>query len=862
MPSLPHLRPEANAFPDAATPSGPSPADYTRPVGKAATRRRSIEVPLATGTLPAPAPRSPTQREFAVAAVVPCYNRPADLEALLSDLAEIDLTFSDHTGSDARSTASVRLRIIVVDNASAPPINHPRTLRSTTRRTSPPTLEPLRLETNRGGSGGFNAGIARALEPPHQPDFVWLLDSDARVRHDTLTTLLRTLTANPHLAAAGSAVADPATGRIFEIGGRINRRTGRMEPARVAAPPHDRPILCEYVAACSALVRAEAIRRTGLMPDRFLNADDAEWFIRMARATGKGIAAAPRSVVYHPRFDRVPGFARYYQSRNALAPLEALGLAPPVRLARALREAARAAGQAMIGRDDRAALHIRGLADARAGVATGPAPAPLPPCEPPRPLAHLPDALAELIGSRQIPAGADARICADAAPAAAIQTIENACRSKGLRPVIETPGGVASAAARLLRSPRHPLAIVSAKGGPSSWLRARIQILVEEGGFVVRANRRSAKARSACKVLAAGLAHASALAPRSAVAAARAQSLPNSPPPLQTRTAAAPPLSLSAVVLSYNRRDALRQTLENLTDTLDAQPAPSEIIVVDNGSTDGSAAMVRELFPSARLIEPPGNIGVEGFNVGARAARGEVLLILDDDASPDPRALDEATALLSRRPDIAAVALHPRHPRTGESEWPFADPQRSADPRTRDDWPVMGCGNLVRAQAWRRAGGYERGFFLYRNDVDLALTLLAAGHHVRFDPAWVVWHDSPAAGRKSQRWFRTATRNWIWSARRHGAPTDAALGALLGWAWAHRLAGASPRAHLAALRGAIDGVLMSAPPLPRTVKPTGAPYRRLLKLKRPGGRSAQPRPSNNRREQTRAHPRRPTAAGR
>src|SRR5690606_34605702 len=88
----------------------------------------------------------------------------------------------------------------------------------------------------------------------------------------------------------------------------------------------------------------------------------------------------------------------------------------------------------------------------------------------------------------------------------------------------------------------------------------------------------------------------------------------------------------------------------------------------------------------------------------------------------------------------------------------------------RDDWPVMGCGNLVRRSAWQAVGGYEESFFLYRNDVDLALKLLAAGGKgggVWFDPTWVVWHDSPAAApnrRKSLRWFELATRNWIWLA--------------------------------------------------------------------------------------------------
>src|SRR5207253_932781 len=100
------------------------------------------------------------------------------------------------------------------------------------------------------------------------------------------------------------------------------------------------------------------------------------------------------------------------------------------------------------------------------------------------------------------------------------------------------------------------------------------------------------------------------------------------------------------------------------------------------------------------------------------------VLILDDDAHREPAALEAALALLGQRPSIGAVALHPRHPASGASEWPFAERART---EAEERWPVMGCGNLVRTDAWRAVGGYEEGFFLYRNDVDLALKLLAAG---------------------------------------------------------------------------------------------------------------------------------------
>jgi GT2 family glycosyltransferase len=284
------------------------------------------------------------------------------------------------------------------------------------------------------------------------------------------------------------------------------------------------------------------------------------------------------------------------------------------------------------------------------------------------------------------------------------------------------------------------------------------------------------------------------------------------------------------VVLSFNRRTELERTLNALR--AGSVTRTAEIIVADNGSRDGSAALVRQNFPDIRVIDLRRNLGVAGFNRGVDAARGQYVLVLDDDAVPDQEGLAGALSLLEAREELGAVALHPVHPASRVSEWPFAGPwQQSVAPRAvRTDWPVMGSGNLVRRADWLAVGGYEEGFFLYRNDTDLAMRLLHAGLGVAFDPTWVVWHDSPATARKSLRWFEIATRNWLWLARRHGRGWTGLAGGALGWAWAHRLAGLSPGRHIAAIRGAFAG-LFSPKPTMRTDRPSdGAAFASLLRL--------------------------------
>lgn len=296
---------------------------------------------------------------------------------------------------------------------------------------------------------------------------------------------------------------------------------------------------------------------------------------------------------------------------------------------------------------------------------------------------------------------------------------------------------------------------------------------------------------------------------------------------------------LSIVVVSFNRRDALLETLARVTDLA------ATIVVVDNASTDDSAATVRERFPGVHVIANQTNVGVAAFNQGVAAvdqlahARGiplspqDLVLILDDDARPDPKSLDAAIDALARDTTLAGVALLPIHPATNRPEWRATVPT--------DHFPMMGCANLVRRDCWRRAGGYCEAFFLYRNDTDLALSLLSllcegaqgspsASMGLAFNPAWFAHHDSPAATRKSERWLHLATRNWIWMARRHGRGIWRILGIKLGALWACKLAGLSISRFSCVCRGVRDGLLHSPPPLATNIKPDGRPYRDLIRM--------------------------------
>jgi len=299
-------------------------------------------------------PRAPGNRPWKIAAVIPCFNRRADLELLLKDVARQDILTS----------GLVELWCTVIDNASTEPLS---TL------AVPPGLrvEFVRLPKNTGGSGGFNAGMTHVLSGQGlsgqfgPADHLWWLDSDARVAKSCLRHLLRPMAKRPTLGAVGSALCDVSTGNTWEIGGEINPRHGGVWPAGGGDIDQRFLVRAKYLAACSALVRRVAIEKTGLFPENFIYYDDVDWCIQMTAKTGFQVAGAPRSRAFHPPGNRrYVTWARYYIARNCFSHMDVLKLGNLTRFRRAMREVPRAVGQAMMGLPELAELHLRGLQDA------------------------------------------------------------------------------------------------------------------------------------------------------------------------------------------------------------------------------------------------------------------------------------------------------------------------------------------------------------------------------------------------------------------------------------------------------------------------------------------------------------------
>lgn len=215
---------------------------------------------------------------------------------------------------------------------------------------------------------------------------------------------------------------------------------------------------------------------------------------------------------------------------------------------------------------------------------------------------------------------------------------------------------------------------------------------------------------------------------------------------------------VTVVVLNWN---GLRDTLECLESLSHLDYPRYRVVVVDNGSTDGSPAAIRARFPEMEVIETGENLGYAGGNnVGLRYALAQgadyvLLLNNDTEVAPDMlRRLVEAaegapgvgvagpTICYHDRPEIiwsAGGGIDRRRGRTWMIGLDEPDDGRfGAEPREVDF--VTGCAMLVRAAALREAGLLDERFFMYYEEVEWCARIRRAGYRIIHVPTAKMWH--------------------------------------------------------------------------------------------------------------------------
>ncbi|MBE2318739.1 glycosyltransferase family 2 protein [Solirubrobacter sp. CPCC 204708] len=225
---------------------------------------------------------------------------------------------------------------------------------------------------------------------------------------------------------------------------------------------------------------------------------------------------------------------------------------------------------------------------------------------------------------------------------------------------------------------------------------------------------------------------------------------------------------VTAVILSHNRKERLVGVLEELLrlDVFD------EIIVADS-SSDGSAEAVQAFGEPVRLVPVP-NLGAAGRNLGAEAARNELIVMLDDDSHPCPGAVERLVAAFEAndRLGVATGLVRDVDPDSGEIlvstelgsfDWWFRRGRPGAPAEGMDCYFFAeGC-CMVRRTPFLEVGGFFAPYFFTLSEIDVTVRLAGAGWETRYFPDAPFDHLRPLSRKPaSARTLQLRTRNNQW----------------------------------------------------------------------------------------------------
>jgi GT2 family glycosyltransferase len=266
---------------------------------------------------------------------------------------------------------------------------------------------------------------------------------------------------------------------------------------------------------------------------------------------------------------------------------------------------------------------------------------------------------------------------------------------------------------------------------------------------------------------------------------------------------------VSALVVTHNVKDLLLQCLRAFYATSDV---PVEVVVVDNGSTDGSAAAATAEFPKATVLLEQKNLGYgRAANIGLERCQGRFVLLLNPDATVDAQTVGRLSDFLMTRPEAGAVGprllmpdgsldpdcrrsfpvpstlfyrtvglsrLFPKSPRFGRHNMGHVD---------ESDVHEMDAGTadclLLRKAAIDRIGFFDPRYFMFGEDIDLCYRLKLGGWKVFYLPTARATHHKRAATTKAQREALYQRHRAMWTYHfKHHAQDVSAFGNGLVWA--------------------------------------------------------------------------------
>jgi len=195
-------------------------------------------------------------------------------------------------------------------------------------------------------------------------------------------------------------------------------------------------------------------------------------------------------------------------------------------------------------------------------------------------------------------------------------------------------------------------------------------------------------------------------------------------------------------ILSFNRRDELRNTL---TKVYEQDYKNIEVIVVDNASSDGSSEMVKKEFPEVQLIQLTKNIGIEGWNEGFKVAKGEYVLVLDDDSYPLSTSIFNGIKKFNSSFNLGIVAYRVYDKNMSETDSIYLQENRLLY--------FVGCAALIKKTIFQDIGYFDEVLFIYEHEIDFTIRLINSGYLISLNNEGGIIHTRNTMHRKFRNNF-------------------------------------------------------------------------------------------------------------
>ena len=222
---------------------------------------------------------------------------------------------------------------------------------------------------------------------------------------------------------------------------------------------------------------------------------------------------------------------------------------------------------------------------------------------------------------------------------------------------------------------------------------------------------------------------------------------------------------ISVVVLNYKRRAELERVIQSAQ----AQSHGSfEIVVADNASGDGTVEWLQAAYPSVRLVALEQNLGCGGRNRGVQAARGEIVVTLDNDVRFDsPFELQKIANAFQELPDASAIVFKILYDGTGRlhlRDWCHPRSFLEYADRAFETSYIPEGACAFRRSEFLKLGGYYEPFLIGGEGWDLALRIIDASQKIVYRPEIRVRHAMAQETRAGRTPYYMLTRNRLWIA--------------------------------------------------------------------------------------------------